>query len=109
MVWLDALLWSLAVALFVVGDWLTTRHGVSLDGVHERNPAARLAVARLGLDAGILVLKTGALVLGAAGYLYAAGDPVTRRYRLLFPLVFVLIGAAVTAYNLRVLAVARDR
>lgn len=109
MLWPDVALWILAVALFVVGDWVTTRYGVSLDGVRESNPAARLAFTRFGVDAGLVALKGGALLAGLGGYVYAASDPATRHYRLLFPLVFVLAGLVVTAYNLRVLAIARTR
>ena len=103
MLWLDAVLWILAVVLFVAGDWATTRYGLSQNGLVERNPLARRAMERLGVTLSLLLLKGSALLVAFAGYTYAAGAASTRSYRLLFPTVIVLVGATTTVYNLRVL------
>lgn len=103
----DILLWTLAVALFVGGDWLTTRAGLAKAGVRETNPIARAVIARLGVHAGLVLLKTVALAVGFGGYLYArAGN---WPHPELFPLVFLLAGLLVTLSNLWVLARANRR
>jgi uncharacterized membrane protein len=109
MVSLDIVVWSLAVLLFVVGDWATTRYGLARGGLVERNPLARRAIDRFGVTASLLVLKTAALAVAVSGYLYAAGDASTASYRLLFPLVVFLVGLVTTLYNLWVLVANRDR
>jgi uncharacterized membrane protein len=109
MVWLDIGVWTLAVFLFVVGDWATTRYGLSRGGLVERNPLARRAIERFGVTVSLLLLKTAALAVAAVGYLYAAGDGSTAAYRLLFPLVVLLVGLVTTCYNLWVLSANRDR
>lgn len=101
-------IWTLAVALFVVGDWATTRYGLVRGGLVERNPLAQRAIDRFGVTASLLLLKSGALAVAVAGYLYAAGDGSTSAYRLLFPVVVGLVGLVTTVYNLRVLLAARD-
>ena len=101
---LDIAAWTLAVALFVAGDWVTTRRGLAREGSIERNPLARRLADRLGLAGAFLLLKGLALAAALAGYQYAAGDPATRPYRLLFPAVVALVGLWTTAHNLRVLA-----
>lgn len=108
MVSLDFAIWTLAVALFVVGDWATTRYGLTRGGLVERNPLARRAIDRFGVTASLLLLKTAALAVAIAGYLYAAGDPSTESYRLLFPGVVFLVGLVTTSYNLWVLIANRD-
>lgn len=109
MVWLDLAVWTLAVLLFVVGDWATTRYGLSRAGLVERNPLARRAIARFGVTASLLLLKSAALVVAVSGYLYAAGDASTAAYRLLFPLVVLLVGLVTTLYNLWVLVANLNR
>lgn len=109
MLWLDITVWTLAVLLFVVGDWATTRYGLTRGGLVERNPLARRAIDRLGITASLLLLKSTALAVAAAGYLYATGDSSTRAYRLLFPAVVSVVGLVTTLYNLWVLLAARDR
>jgi len=101
---LDATAWTLAVALFVAGDWLTTRRGLDREGPVERNPLARRLAGRVGFAGAFLLLKGIALAVAAGGYQFAAGDPTTRPYRLLFPTVVALVGLWTTAHNLRVLA-----
>jgi len=103
----DVVLWACAVLVFVGGDWLTTRRGLSTAGVRETNPVAQWVTEVVGLDAGLVALKTVALVTGVAGYLYTAGEGWP--YPQLFPLVFLVAGLMVTAHNLRVLALARRR
>jgi hypothetical protein len=107
MAWLDAALWVVAVLLFVGGDWLTTRRGLSTAGVRERNPVARAAIETLGFDAGLLALKAVALLAGLASYYYALGT--SWPFPEVFPIIFVVAGLAATLFNLRVLAVARRR
>jgi len=106
--WPDAALWTLAVALFVVGDWATTWYGLSRNGLVERNPLARRAIERLGVTLSLLLLKGSALLVALSGYAYAAGAASTRSYRLLFPTVIVLVGATTTLRNLQVLLVHRE-
>ena len=103
--WLDAALWAGALLAFVVGDWATTRRGRSAARVHERNPVARRVVKALGFDAGLLAVKALALAVGVVGYLYARA--VDWPFPELFPLVFLVVGLAVTGWNLRVLVLAR--
>lgn len=101
---LDAAAWTLAAALFVAGDWVTTRRGLAREGPVERNPLARRLADRVGLAGAFLLLKGTALAVAVAGYQFAAGDPATRPYRLLFPAAVALVGLWATAHNLRVLA-----
>jgi uncharacterized membrane protein len=108
MVWLDIVAWTLAVALFVVGDWATTRYGLARRGFVERNPLARRAIDRFGVTASLFLLKSTALAVAIAGYLYAAGDGSTESYRLLFPAIVFLVGLVTTVYNLRVLVANRE-
>lgn len=103
MVWLDTAVWTLAVVLFVVGDWVTTRYGLACAGLVERNPLAGRAIDRVGVTAALLALNGVALGLAAGGYLHASGAPSTRQYRLLFPGVVAATGLVTTAHNLRVL------
>lgn len=105
---LDGTLWVGAVCFFVVGDWATTRYGLARAGVTERNPLARRAIARFGPTPSLLVLKTAAVAAAATGYGYAAGDATTRSYRLLFPLVLLVVGVVTTVHNLCVLTAAGE-
>lgn len=104
---IDAVLWACALLAFVGGDWVTTRRGLAAAGVREANPVARRLAETVGLDAGVVALKSVALATGFACYLYAASRGMP--YRRLFPLVFAVVGTAVTAHNLGVLALARRR
>ena len=103
----DAVLWVCAVLVFVGGDWLTTRRGLATAGVRETNPVARWLTQSVGLEAGLVALKAVALATGVAGYLYATSEGWP--YPQLFPLAFLVVGLAVTAHNLRILALARRR
>jgi uncharacterized membrane protein len=108
MAWLDITVWTFAFLLFVVGDWATTRYGLARGGLVERNPLARRAIDRFGVTASLLLLKSIALAVAMAGYLYAAGDADTRSYRLLFPVLVFLVGLVTTVSNLWVLATNLD-
>ncbi|ERH09446.1 MAG: hypothetical protein J07HX64_01200 [halophilic archaeon J07HX64] len=103
MLWPDAALWTLAIVLFVVGDWATTRYGLAQPGVVERNPLARWAIERFGVTVSLFLLKSSALLVALAGYAYASGAASTESYRLLFPVVIVLAGTVTTVRNLQVL------
>lgn len=101
----DAVLWVLALVLFVGGDWLTTRAGLAAADITESNPVAERAIDALGLPLGFALLKGLALAVGIAGYLYARA--VEWSLAFVFPLVFVVAGSLVTLLNLRALSRAR--
>lgn len=92
--------WLLAVLLFGVGDVVTTSVGLTLPGVVEADPVARVAIDSFGVGS-IVGLK-----LLAFGLCYAVWRTVPRPYCLGVPLGLAALGAAVTAWNVLVVVTA---
>lgn len=89
----DTALWAGAVALFGIGDVVTTTVGLSA-GAAEANPAILATLGATGL-VGMVAAKSVAFGLFAAGY-YA----VPTEYRTGIPLGLVLLGLSVVVWNL---------
>lgn len=86
-------LWLLAVALFGVGDVVTTTVGLGLAGVREIGPLTAILLDQYGLWS---MLVTKSLVLGGF-YLLWRHSP--REYRVGVPLGLALLGAVVVGWN----------
>lgn len=86
-------LWLAAIALFGVGDLLTTAVGIGLDGVQEAGPLTALVIDRYGL-ASMVALKTGVL-----GGFYLLWKRAPRKYRVGVPLGLALLGGLVVCWN----------
>lgn len=98
---LDAALWLSAVALYGVGDYVTTVAAVTRPGARERNPLVRrlFDVASLPPAVSFAAVKLAAFACFAAGYLSVDAPPL----RPLVPALVATVGLLVTAQNLRVL------
>lgn len=91
-------LWLSAIALFALGDAVTTHYGL-LWGAYEANSAVVSVVERAGV-AGILAIK--AVVCGGA---YAAYRLLPSRHAVGIPMGLSLLGSAVVTWNLAILVV----
>ncbi|MDS0295899.1 hypothetical protein [Halogeometricum luteum] len=103
---LDAALWLSAVALYGVGDYVTTVAAVTRPGARERNPFVRrlFDVVPLPPSVSFAALKLVAFACFAAGYLSVDAPP----FRPLVPALVAAVGALVTAQNVRVLSARRS-
>lgn len=90
------MLWVLAVVLYGVGDTVTTLLGLRTDGTTEGGPVAAYAIERGGTS-GFLLLK--AVFVGAFFLVWSLLSTPTR---VAIPLALVVVGAAVTCWNLLV-------
>jgi len=88
-------LWVLVVGLFVVGDLVTTVVGLDLVGIHESHPVGEAFASDPVL---MLALKVGVALLA---YGFSLRSP--ERLAWAFPTVLVLLGAALTGWNLVVI------
>lgn len=91
-------LWVAAVALYGVGDTVTTVGGLQAGGVVEAGPVAASFVAASGVP-GLLALK-GLFFAGT----FALWSAVDSEGRVAIPLALAVVGAFVTCWNLAVLA-----
>lgn len=91
-------LWLSAIALFALGDAVTTHYGL-LWGAYEANRTVLTVVDRAGV-AGIISIK--ALVCGVA---YAAYRLLPSRHAVGIPMGLSLLGSAVVTWNLAILVV----
>lgn len=86
-------LWSLAVAFFIVGDLVTTSVGVSSGQIAEVGPLGDPIVSRYGLP-GMVALKLVVVCLS-----YLAWRIVPAPDRIGIPLGLLLVGVLVTFWN----------
>lgn len=91
------LLWGLACLLFVVGDMITTAIGIA-QGATEANPMPALLIDRVGLIAGMAMLKLAAMVVILAGF-SAVPEGLPREA---IPGSLAVFGALIIAWNLAV-------
>jgi len=85
--------WLMALVLFVGGDMATTALGLRLGAV-ESNPVALLGITELGLWPAMLSAK--AVVVGwTVGCWHYSPD----RYRIIFPIVLMLLGLGIVTWN----------
>ena len=98
---MKAALWAAAVSLYGVGDLATTLIALRLGGV-ERHPVAAQAIAEFG--GGILVGWT-IVSLGLFGAAYVALQRLDVQARIGIPIGLSILGLAICANNLRVIAV----
>jgi hypothetical protein len=92
-----AALWVVVLAFFCVGDVLTTRVGLSVDGVVEAGPVVAPLLRVYGLAA--MVGLKGATV----GLFYGVARLLPEPYSVGVPLGLALMGVFVTGWNLFVL------
>lgn len=90
-----AILWTLATALFVVGDLTTTAVGLEL-GLVETHPIGQSVIASAG-PLGLLVPKL--VAVGLCGALYVVVGRWRPRWAVGIPLGLAALGATLTAYN----------
>lgn len=86
-----------AVLLYGVGDVATTAVGLAVPGIVEANPTARPVLVAHGVP-GLIAFK--AVVMGC---FFAVASALPARHRVAVPLGLVLVGAAVTAWNLLII------
>lgn len=98
---LDAVLWLSAVALYGVGDYVTTVAAVTRPDARERNPLVRRLFDAVSLPPAVsfAAVKLVAFACFAGGYLSVDAPPL----RPLVPALVAAVGALVTVQNLRVL------
>lgn len=89
-------LWVLAVALYGVGDTITTLGGLRRDGTSEGGPVAR-HVLEVGGIPGMLLLKAGFI-----GVYFLLWWLLQTPGRFVLPLALVVVGAVVTGWNLAI-------
>lgn len=90
-------LWLAAVVLYGVGDFVTSSVGIGTGRAAEAGPVAVGLVDHYGL-VGLLALKVGTFALAYAVWRLARASD-----RVAVPLALVVVGAAVTLWNLLVL------
>lgn len=93
-------LWLWAIALYVVGDTATTYAGLSTGGVAEAGPVAGPLMDVAGRGA-LLVIKLLTLALFFVAWRFLRSPTRTA-----IPLALVVVGAAVTGWNVFVILVA---
>lgn len=93
----EQLLWGLAIAFYLVGDTVTTFWGLSTDGVVEAGPIAGPLIEAYGRF-GLLAIK--AVTFGFFVGVWSLFEPPTR---VAVPLAVLVVGAAVTIWNLAVI------
>lgn len=91
-------LWACALLLYGGGDTVTTFAGLASEGTREVGPLAAGMTGHSGI-AGLIALKV--LVFGT---FYIAWLRLGPRKRVAVPAALALVGAAVTAWNLLMLA-----
>jgi len=91
-------LWIVGIAIYVVGDTLTTSLGVNAGAV-ESNPVVAHLLQSVGI-LGVLALKLAVVTVAALGYQYI----VSREARIGIPLGLIAVGTIITASNLLVIA-----
>lgn len=92
----DRRLWAAALALYVVGDSVTTAAGLDA-GLTEGNPAARDILAESGLE-GMVATKLTIVAAAYGSYLLLRHVDRPRDARAV-PLALVLLGTAATGLN----------
>jgi hypothetical protein len=92
------ILWLGAIALFGVGDVLTTGIGLGLEGIREAGPLTSVVIERYGLFS-MVVTKAGILCGG-----YALWRVAPRPSRVGIPLGLTVLGIVVIGWNLSVIA-----
>lgn len=92
------LLWGAAVLLYGVGDTVATLWGLSVSNVAEAGPVAGPVMAAHG-EVALLAVK--AVVIGG---FYLVWRLVRTPSRVALPLALSVVGAAVTTWNLVVIA-----
>lgn len=93
-------LWIVGVALYGVGDTVTTFWGLSTPGVSEAGPIARPLIDAYG-NVALLGIK-----LVTFAVFYGLWRLLRRPIRSAVPLALVVVGALVTVWNLVVIATA---
>lgn len=94
----ERILWVAAVALYGIGDTVTTAVGLRTAGAREVGPVAGPALEAAGI-VGLVGLK-GGFVGACAGLWWAANTPG----RVAIPLALAVAGGGVTLWNLAMLA-----
>lgn len=92
--------WVLAALAFIVGDTASTAFGLHV-GLVEAHPVAASILTAGGYH-GMLAAKTAVYTVAYVG---TSMLPPTR-YKIAVPASLLLIGVAITAYNLHLIAVA---
>lgn len=90
--------WIVALLFYAVGDTLTTLVGLRIGGVAEIGPIAGPAMAAFGA-AGLVAIKI--FIFGAIGLVWHFLETPGR---LALPLGLAVVGVAVTAWNMAVIA-----
>ncbi|POG56862.1 DUF5658 family protein [Haloferax marisrubri] len=96
---LDAILWGSAALAYGLGDYVTTVLGVRMAGVQEGNPIVRLVSGGDPGPGSFAVLKLVSVALFFAAYWMLR--PASAR--LAVPISLTLLGAVVTARNVRII------
>lgn len=86
-------LWLVAVALFGIGDLVTTTVGISVAGAREAGPLTAMLLDRYGFES-MVVSKS--LVLGG---FYLVWQRTPREYRVGVPLGLAALGGLVVCWN----------
>jgi hypothetical protein len=92
--------WTIVLALYIVGDSVTTAVSLHGLGLAEANPLVAALVATVGVW-GLLVAKLAAVL----GY-YLLWRALPSPYAVGVPLALATLGAAATGWNLIVMAMA---
>lgn len=95
-------LWAAAVALYGVGDIVTTDYGLKSDAIHEGNPVAA-TILGIGGTPGMVLTKV--VVLYVAFWAYSNAP---EEHRVGIPLGLALLGGAIVLNNYQVVQAAQD-
>lgn len=96
---MGSLLWGSAIALYGVGDIVTTLMGLQTAGVNEAHPVSASILGAYG-PAGMVATK--AVVIGVA--MWASKNVVPREWAVGVPVGLSALGALIVMNNLSVLA-----